>query len=96
MDSRSLCGSTTSTRYFEPSACLTVMLINRTKLKKWPLIAFWLALILQCPIAAARTNQTAALNPWIVAARLIRNGEQSASGIYLNPGLVITAGRLAA
>jgi hypothetical protein len=67
------------------------------KLKKWPPITLCLALTLsQCAMDAARGNQTEARSPWIVAARLIRNGGQSASGIYLNPGLVITAAHLTA
>jgi hypothetical protein len=43
-----------------------------------------------------RANQSTRSSPWIVAARLIRNAEQSASGIYLNPGLVVTAAHLTA
>jgi hypothetical protein len=68
-----------------------------TKLKNWRSLTFSLAITLfQCPMIYARDNQTETPSPWIVAARLIRNGEESASGIYLNPGLVVTAAHLTA
>ena len=34
--------------------------------------------------------------PWIAPAAIIRNGEQTGSGVYLNSGLVITAAHLTA
>src|SRR5262249_12807404 len=34
--------------------------------------------------------------PWIATAAIIRNGEQTGSGVYLNSGLIITAAQLTA
>src|SRR5499427_4190121 len=34
--------------------------------------------------------------PWIATAAIIRNGEQTGSGVYLNSGLIITAAHLTA
>jgi S1-C subfamily serine protease len=44
-------------------------------------------------LAGDRENES---RPWVAAARIIRNGEQSGAGIYLSSGLIITAAHLTA
>ena len=48
-----------------------------------------LAMLFGGAAAAAEEN-----SPWIVTARLIRNGAPSVSGVYLGSGLIITAAHL--
>jgi hypothetical protein len=53
-------------------------------------------MILALLVAEGADRKESSSGPWIVAARIIRNGEQSGSGVYLNSGLVITAAHLTA
>ena len=46
------------------------------------------------PIIPAGANQTETPGPWIVTAKIMRNEQESATGIYLKPGLVVTAAHL--
>ena len=46
------------------------------------------------PMISAGVNQTETTNPWIVAAKIMRNAQDSATGVYLKPGLVVTAAHL--
>ena len=48
------------------------------------------------PMTFVSANEVGAAGPWIVAARLIRDGGLSGSAIYLKSGLVITAAHLTA
>jgi Trypsin-like peptidase domain len=45
---------------------------------------------------SAAASQTEPESPWIVVAKITRNEQDSATGIYLKPGLVITAAHLTA
>src|SRR5262245_10731087 len=46
------------------------------------------------PMISAGANQTETPGPWIVVAKIMRNEQDSATGIYLKPGLVVTAAHL--
>jgi hypothetical protein len=54
------------------------------------------AVFLMTMPVAGTTGQADPNRPWIAAVRIIRNGEQSGSGIYLTSGLVVTAAHLTA
>ena len=58
--------------------------------------ALCLAVTLLAPLVSEGADRKESSEPWIVAARIIRNGEQSGSGVYLKPGLIITAAHLTA
>src|SRR5216683_6720866 len=58
--------------------------------------ALCLAVTLLAPLACEGADRKDGGGPWIVAARIIRNGEQSGSGVYLKSGLIITAAHLTA
>jgi len=61
----------------------------------WPL-GLCLGIFLCSPIISARASQTEPAAPWIAAAKIVRNEQGSVTGIYLKPGLVITAAHLTA
>src|SRR5262249_7602670 len=46
--------------------------------------------------ASVAADRKEGSEPWIVSARIIRNGEASGSGVYLTSGLIITAAHLIA
>jgi Trypsin-like peptidase domain len=56
--------------------------------------ALCLAVTLFVPFVSEGEDRKEGSDPWIVAARLLRNGEPSGSGVYLKSGLVITAAHL--
>lgn len=56
-------------------------------------LCFVLALLGSASEGADRKESS---DPWIVSARIIRNGSASGSGVYLTSGLVITAAHLTA
>jgi Trypsin-like peptidase domain len=58
--------------------------------------ALCLAVTLLAPLVSEGADRKESSEPWIVAARIIRNGEQSGSGVYLKSGLIITAAHLTA
>src|SRR5262245_10006212 len=62
---------------------------------RWPL-SLCLGMFLCSPMLSARASQTVPEAPWIVVAKIMRNEQDSATGIYLKPGLVITAAHLTA
>jgi hypothetical protein len=67
--------------------------------KNWrPLIICLAVTLFELSMISARASQTKMprLEPWIVAAQILRNGEYSARAIYLSPGLIITAAHLTA
>jgi hypothetical protein len=67
--------------------------------KNWrPLIVCLAVTLFELSMISARASQTKMprLEPWIVAAQVLRNGEYSARAIYLSPGLIITAAHLTA
>jgi len=65
------------------------------KSNRWRPVALCLAMILfNPPMISAGANQTETTNPWIVAAKIMRNEQDSATGVYLKPGLVVTAAHL--
>src|SRR5262249_26890313 len=65
------------------------------KSNNWRPIALCLAIILfNPPMISAGANQTETPGPWIVAAKIMRNDQDSATGTYLKPGLVVTAAHL--
>jgi len=47
-------------------------------------------------VASEGADRKESSDPWIVSARIIRNGSASGSGVYLTSGLVITAAHLTA
>jgi hypothetical protein len=49
---------------------------------------------LLAPIISEATDRNESISPWIATAVIIRNGEQSGSGVYLKSGLIITAAHL--
>ena len=58
------------------------------------LLALCLAMMLfNPPMTSAGANQTETPGPWIVAVKIMRN-QESATAIYLKPGLVVTAAHL--
>jgi Trypsin-like peptidase domain len=58
--------------------------------------ALCLAVTLLAPLVSEGADRNDSGGPWIVTARLIQNGEQSGSGVYLKSGLIITAAHLTA
>jgi Trypsin-like peptidase domain len=58
--------------------------------------ALYLAVTLLAPIVAEGADRKETNAPWIASAEIIRNGEQSGSGVYLKMGLIITAAHLTA
>ena len=67
--------------------------------KNWqPLIVCLVITLFELSMISARASQTKmpGPEPWIVAAQILRNGEYDARGIYLSPGLIITAAHLTA
>jgi hypothetical protein len=58
--------------------------------------ALVLAVIFVAPLGSEAADRNDGGSPWIAAARIIRNGEQSGSGVYLKSGLIITAAHLTA
>ena len=67
--------------------------------KNWrPLIVCLAITLFELSMISARASQTKmpGPEPWIVAAQMLRNGEYDARGIYLSPGLIITAAHLTA
>ena len=68
---------------------------TRAKSNNRPLLASCLAMILfNPPMIPAGANQTETPGPWIVTAKITRNEQESATAIYLKPGLVVTAAHL--
>jgi hypothetical protein len=55
-----------------------------------------LAGALLAPIMSSGADRKEIGGPWIATAAIIRNGQQSGSGVYLNSGLIITAAHLTA
>ena len=66
------------------------------QMNKSRLLALCLAMMLfNPPMTSAGANQTETPAPWIVAAKIMRHEqEHSATGVYLKPGLVVTAAHL--
>jgi Trypsin-like peptidase domain len=58
--------------------------------------ALCLAIALLAPIVSEGADQKESSRAWIATAEIIRNGEQSGSGVYLNSRLIITAAHLTA
>jgi len=58
--------------------------------------ALCLAGALLTPIMSSGADRKESGGPWIATAAIIRNGEQTGSGVYLNSGLIITAAHLTA
>ena len=58
--------------------------------------ALCLAGALLAPIVSSGADPKESGGPWIATAAIIRNGEQTGSGVYLNSGLIITAAHLTA
>jgi S1-C subfamily serine protease len=58
--------------------------------------AICLAMALVAPVVSKSSDQKEGSNSWIVSATIIRDGQQSGSGIYLKSGLIITAAHLTA
>jgi len=58
--------------------------------------ALCLGLALLGSVASEGADRKESSDPWVVSARIIRNGDASGSGIYLKSGLVITAAHLTA
>jgi hypothetical protein len=58
--------------------------------------ALCLAGALLVPIISNGADRKESGGPWIATAAIIRNGEQTGSGVYLNSGLIITAAHLTA
>ena len=58
--------------------------------------ALCLAGALLAPIICNGADRKESGGPWIATAAIIRNGEQTGSGVYLNSGLIITAAHLTA
>jgi hypothetical protein len=56
--------------------------------------ALCLAMIFLVPSASEGTDRKESSSPWIATAGIVRNGGQSGSGVYLKPGLIITAAHL--
>jgi Trypsin-like peptidase domain len=75
----------------------TPVMPNRTPAKsnRWRPVTLCLAMILfNPPMIPAGANQTETPGPWIVTAKITRNEQESATAIYLKPGLVVTAAHL--
>jgi len=58
--------------------------------------AICLTVALVAPVVSKSSDHKEGSNSWIVSATIIRNGQQSGSGIYLKSGLVVTAAHLIA
>jgi hypothetical protein len=58
--------------------------------------ALCLVVTLLASVASEGADRKENSDPWIVSARIIRNGEASGSGVYLASGLVVTAAHLTA
>ena len=58
--------------------------------------ALCLAGALLAPIMSNGADRKESGGPWIATAAIIRNGEQTGAGVYLNSGLIITAAHLTA
>ena len=58
--------------------------------------ALCLAGALLTPIMSSGADRKESGGPWIATAAIIRNGEQTGSGVYLNSGLIVTAAHLTA
>jgi hypothetical protein len=63
------------------------------KSKNWRGLAFCLAMILFDP-SMISARATGSPDPWIVVPKIVLNERSSATGVYLKPGLVITAAHL--
>jgi S1-C subfamily serine protease len=59
-------------------------------------LAVCLAATLLAPIGSEGADRKESGSPWIATAKIIRNGAQSGSGVYLKSGLIITAAHLTA
>src|SRR5262245_48827220 len=59
-------------------------------------LALCAVITLSASVDAEGTDQKESSDPWIVSARIIRNGGPSGSGVYLKSGLVITPAHLTA
>jgi hypothetical protein len=85
--------------YFSESESLipAMSIFKAAKTKKWrPLILCLAMTLFEPPMISPAVGQTETTGPWIVVANIMRNEQHSASGIYLKPGLVITAAHLTA
>src|SRR5262245_41001571 len=86
--------------FWSAKAYLSAMsILTAAKPKNWRPLIFCMAITLfELSMISARASQTKMpeREPWIVAAKILRNGEYSARGIYLSPGLIITAAHLTA
>ena len=58
--------------------------------------ALCLAGALLAPIMSNGADRKESGGPWVATAAILRNGEQTGSGVYLNSGLIITAAHLTA
>jgi len=65
-------------------------------MKTWPPLLSLGMTLLALSIISVGAGQMDTSGPWIVPARIIRNGEPDGSAIYLNSGLIITAAHLTA
>jgi len=59
-------------------------------------LSFVLGVAVSVSLATEARCQTEANRPWIASVRIIRNGEQPGSGVYLKSGLILTAAHLTA
>src|SRR5262249_61489076 len=57
--------------------------------------ATWLAVTCLAPVTSEALGQKDG-SPWIATVAIIRNGEEPGAGVYLQPGLIITAAHLTA
>ena len=56
--------------------------------------ALCLAVTLLAPVTSEGMDRKESSRPWIATAGIIRNGEQSGSGVFLKLGLIVTAAHL--
>src|SRR5262249_44708569 len=86
--------------FWSARAYLSAMsFLTAAKPKNWrPLIVCLAVTLFELSMISGRASQAKmpGPEPWIVAATIVRNGEYSARGIYLSPGLIITAAHLTA
>jgi S1-C subfamily serine protease len=68
--------------------------MREAKTKGHFVLALFLAMTFLTPIAAQSADHKESKSPWVAPVRVMRNGQQSGSGIYLGSGLVITAAHL--
>jgi hypothetical protein len=73
-----------------PNMCLHIHVPKKAR----PLLQILAMTALTLPMIPAGASQTEPSSPWIVPARLTRNGEADGSAINLNSGLIITAAHL--